>query len=214
MFKSILKITKMVIVFSLLSCVVLLSINATISNTSEHKTFDSVEDIPENRVGLLLGTGKYTSSGNLNQYYTARLQAAIKLHTEGKIEYILVSGDNSRIDYDEPSMFKEDLILAGIPENCIVLDYAGFRTLDSVLRAHDVFGLTEFTVISQKFHNERAIYLAEKHNLKVVGFNATAIEGTYAVKTNVREYAARVKAFIDIGLDVQPKFLGPNIEID
>ena len=128
-----------------------------------------------------------------------------------KIDFIIVSGDNSRKDYDEPSDFKSDLVLAGIPENKIFLDYAGFRTLDSVVRVKEIFGQESVTVISQPFHNERAIYLAEHFDIKIVGFNARAISGRYGLRVKLREYLARVKVFVDVLLGVQPKFLGKKI---
>ncbi len=137
----------------------------------------------------------------------------MKLFEEGKIDYILVSGDNGSKYYDEPSDFKEELIRRGIPAAQIYLDYAGFRTLDSVVRAKKIFGQERITIISQKFHNERAIYLAEKNGISAIGFNAKDLSGKYGLKTKVREYLARTKAFIDILFGVEPKFLGKQITI-
>ncbi|MBT8180545.1 MAG: YdcF family protein, partial [Eudoraea sp.] len=101
----------------------------------------------------------------------------------------------------------------GIPAEKIYLDYAGFRTLDSMVRAKFIFGLDSVTVISQKFHNERAIYLAEKKGLKAIGFNAKGISGKQGIKVQFREYFARVKVFIDLLLNTQPRFYGDKIEI-
>lgn len=179
-----------------------------ISFKTRHLVFDSVASIPKNKVGLLLGTGKYGASGNINLFYKYRIDAAVKLFNAGKIEYILVSGDNSRKDYDEPSDFKKDLISRGIPESKIVLDYAGFRTLDSVVRAKEIFGQTSLTFISQKFHNQRAIYIANQFGIKAVGFNAKDVYNRH-----FREYLARSKASLDIVFNVQPKFLGQPISI-
>lgn len=167
-----------------------------------------VNSIPKNKVGLLLGTGKYAASGNINLFYKYRIDATIKLYKAGKIEYILVSGDNSRKDYDEPSDFKNDLIAKGIPEEKIFLDYAGFRTLDSVVRAKEIFGQTSLTFISQKFHNQRAIYIANHFGIEAVGFNARDV-----YKSHFREYLARSKASLDLVFNVQPKFLGEKITI-
>ena len=108
---------------------------------------------------------------------------------------------------------KNELIKKGIPENRIFLDFAGFRTLDSVVRSNKVFGQKSITIISQKFHNERAIYLAEKHGLKAIGFNAEEVVGRSGIKTKIREYFARVKVFVDLLFNVEPKFLGESIEI-
>ncbi|MCT4630503.1 ElyC/SanA/YdcF family protein [Winogradskyella sp.] len=179
-----------------------------ISFKTKHLVFDSISNIQKNKVGLVLGTGKYAASGNINLFYKYRVDAAVKLYQAKKIEYILVSGDNSRKDYDEPSDFKQDLIARGIPEDKIFLDYAGFRTLDSVIRAKEIFGQTSITFISQKFHNQRAIYIANSYDIKAVGFNAKDV-----YKSHFREYLARSKASLDLVFNVQPKFLGKKITI-
>lgn len=179
-----------------------------VSFKTRHLVFDSVTTIPKNKVGLLLGTGKYAASGNINLFYKYRIDAAVQLYKAGKIEYILVSGDNSRKDYDEPSDFKSDLIARGIPESKIILDYAGFRTLDSVVRAKEIFGQTSLTFISQKFHNQRAIYIANHFGIKAIGFNAKDVYNRH-----FREYLARSKASLDLVFNVQPKFLGQPITI-
>ncbi|OUR99334.1 protein SanA [Flavobacteriales bacterium 33_180_T64] len=175
--------------------------------------YNSVDAIPKNKVGLLLGAVKVTSNGNINSYYTHRINAAVDLYKAEKIEFILISGDNSRKNYDEPTTFKTDLIIKGIPEDKIFLDYAGFRTLDSVIRAKEIFGQTEITIISQQFHNERAIYLAKHNNINAIGFNAKDSYNHHGSKTQLREYFARAKASIDVLFNVEPKFLGKKINI-
>lgn len=190
-----------------------LIVNSYITLKAKNSIYDTESKIPKNRVGLILGAGKYTSNGRINLYYKYRLEAAVSLYKSDKIEYILISGDNSRKDYDEPTDFKNDLITKGIPENKIYLDYAGFRTLDSVVRAKEIFGLDAITIISQKFHNERALYLANHFNIKAIAFNAKDIRGKYGFKTKFREYIARTKASMDILFNVEPKFLGKKIEI-
>lgn len=197
----------------LIAILYMLTINYWITKQAEDHVYNNILKIPKNKVGLVLGTGKYAFSGNINLYYKYRLEAAVSLYKSGKIEYILVSGDNSRKDYDEPTDFKNDLIKKGIPESKIVLDYAGFRTLDSIVRAKGIFSLTELTIISQKFHNERAIYLAKANNIKAIAFNAKDVPSRYSIKTKLREYLARTKASIDLLFNVKPKFLGEKIEI-
>lgn len=192
--------------------IILLS-NYLIESNAKNKTFTDVAQIPKNKVGLVLGTAKMLQNGNVNRYYKYRIEATVALYKAGKIEYVIVSGDNSTKTYDEPTDFKNDLIAGGIPENRIYLDYAGFRTLDSVVRAKEIFGQESITIISQRFHNERAIYLAEKNQIKAVGFNAKSVSAYYGFKTNLREYLARTKVFFDILFNVQPKFLGKKIVI-
>ena len=188
-------------------------INYMINSQAEDYIYDSVEDIPENKVGLLLGTSKFLSNGNINLYYTYRINATVELYNAKKIEFVLISGDNGSTSYDEPTTFKDDLIALGIPEDKIFLDYAGFRTLDSVIRSKEIFGQSSITIISQQFHNERAIYLAKHNNIKAVAFNAQDVSGRYGLKVQLREYLARAKASIDILFNVEPKFLGDKIEI-
>ena len=207
------KIIKGVFLISLVVLTGIIFANYSIESNSKGKIFSDANTIPKNKVGLLLGTSKTLANGSSNWYYVNRLEAAITLFKAKKIDYILISGDNSRETYDEPSDFKNDLIKRGIPEDSIVLDYAGFRTLDSVVRAKLIFGQENITIISQQFHNERAIYLAEKNGINAIGYNAKDVSARYGFKVMLREYLARTKVFIDILLNVQPKFLGDKIEI-
>jgi len=187
--------------------------NYSIQNIAKDKTFSSVTKIEKNKVGLLLGTAKYYKDGGVNLYFKYRIDAAVELYNSRKIDFILVSGDNSSMQYNEPMTFKNELVKRGIPEEVIFLDYAGFRTLDSVIRAKEIFGQAKYTVISQKFHNERAIYLAEMSGIEVIGFNAKDVKGSGGYKVKFREYFARTKAFLDVIFHVEPKFYGDKIEI-
>lgn len=182
---------------------------------SDGKTFSRVDEVPANEVGVVLGTNpvsRYT--GRANPYYTYRIRAVVALYEAGKIKRVLVSGDNGHKSYSEPDMMKADLVKAGIPEQHIYLDYAGFRTLDTVVRAKKVFGLERFTIISQKFHNERAVCIAEWQDMSVVGFNARDISMRAGIKVRLRECLARVKLIYDMMTDKQPHFLGERIYIE
>ncbi|WP_419213810.1 SanA/YdcF family protein [Maribacter sp. X9] len=192
---------------------VIVTCNLVIKNTAKGKTFYDTSKIPKNRVGLVLGTSNRITDGSSNPYYMYRIEATIALYNAGKIEFILVSGDNGSIYYNEPNTIKKDLVNAGIPEKVIFLDYAGFRTLDSMVRAKFIFGLDKVTVISQEFHNERAIYIAKQKGLDAIGFNAQDLSTTQGFKVQLREYFARVKVFIDVLFNTQPKFYGAKIEI-
>ena len=187
--------------------------NRTLQKNIEAYIYSTVSDIPYNKVGLLLGTSPKLKNGKNNLYFDYRIKAATELYNAGKIKYILVSGDNRRNDYNEPEEMKQALIATGIPEQQIILDYAGLRTLDSVIRAHLIFGLERFTLISQEFHNERAIFLAQQNHLQVIGYNAQDVSAYAGYKTNLRELLARVKVFMDIITDKAPKHLGEKIEI-
>ncbi len=187
--------------------------NRIVVSNAQNKTFYNVEDISPTKVGLLLGTGKYNKKGYINQYYKNRITATVELYKQGKIAYILISGDNGRKGYNEPEEMKKDLIKQGIPKNKIYLDYAGFRTLDSIIRAKKIFGQKKLIVISQKFHNERAIYIGEYYGMNIIGFNAKDVNNNFGLKTKIREKLARVKMIIDLLIGKEPKYLGDKIEI-
>lgn len=183
--------------------------------SSSPKQYSDVSKIPYNRVGLVLGTNPLAPSGNMNYYFKYRIDACESLYKAGKVSKILVSGDNHSKDYDEPSYMKRALMERGIPESDIILDYAGFRTLDSVVRCKKVFGQERMTIISQGYHNARAIYLAKGSGIDAIGYDAKDIKRTrtYYIYGIGREALARVKMFVDLVLDKQPKFLGEMIEI-
>ncbi|MBI1306387.1 MAG: vancomycin high temperature exclusion protein [Bacteroidetes bacterium] len=191
-------------------CVLVIALcDFTIERRTEKKVFTDLSQLRYNEVGLLLGTSPVTRNGNFkNPYYVFRINAAVELYKAGKIKYILISGDNGSVRYDEPTAMKEDLIKAGIPEDHIFLDYAGFRTLDSVVRCKEIFGQDSVTIISQKFHNQRAVFLAEEKGLKAIGFNAKDVSLKRGIKTQLREKFARVKLFIDLAIGIKPHFLG------
>jgi SanA protein len=208
------KLLRIGIVLVLVPLLALVICNFLINSFAEGKTYNSTSQIPKNQVGLILGTSKKIIGGQPNPYYENRISATVALYNANKINFILVSGDNGSIYYNEPNTMKKDLVAKGIPEEHIFLDYAGFRTLDSMVRAKEVFGLTQVTIISQKFHNERAIYIAEKKGLKAIGFNATDIAFESGLRVQLREYFARVKVFLDLALKVQPRFYGDKITIE
>lgn len=187
--------------------------NYTIENSTKDFVTSDITKLPAKKAGLLLGTSKTLQSGQPNLYFTYRIQAAAKLYHDGKIKNIIVSGDNSVKGYNETEDMKLDLVAEGVPEEHIYEDFAGFRTLDSVIRAKEIFGQNSFIIISQKFHNERAIYLARQNGIKAYGFNAQDVSKNAGFKTKVREKLARVKVFWDFIFDVEPKFGGEKIVI-
>lgn len=185
----------------------LLLSNYWVKHEAKEMTFDSVEEIPYNRTGLVLGTSKKVRGGGENLFFKYRMEAVVELYKAGKIKYIIVSGDNSILEYNETRDMKKSLVALGIPEDYIVEDFAGFSTLDSVLRAKEVFGQDSITVISQEFHNERAIFIGKNHDIYALGFNAQKVPKRYGTVTITREYFARVKALLDIYvLGTMPKF--------
>jgi len=211
--KYIKKIFKTLFFIGILFLIGIYGSNKLVEKAVADKIYNSTTKIPHNKVGLFLGTAKYVSNGQINLYYKYRIDAAVALFKASKIKFILVSGDNSTKEYDEPSTIKKDLISKGIPANKIYLDYAGFRTLDSVVRCKEIFGQNSITIISQQFHNERAIYIANCKDIHAIGFNAKDVSVHYGFKTQLREKLARVKMVIDLVIGKEPKFLGDKIEI-
>jgi len=207
------KLLKFGFITALLLVAVIFISNSYVERKAKGKTYNNVTEIPYNKVGLVLGTSKYYKSGYVNLFYKYRIAAAIELYKAGKIKYIIVSGDNGTKYYDEPTTFKEDLIKGGIPAENIFLDYAGFRTLDSVIRCKEIFGQDKITIISQQFHNERAIAIASSKGIKAIGFNAHNVGGNSGMKVKIREIFARVKLSLDLIFNKKPKFLGDKIII-
>jgi SanA protein len=192
----------------------LIAADRYVESVAAAEVYDQLADLPARRVGLVLGTGKWAPSGRVNLFYKRRLEAALTLYRVGKVERLLVSGDNSRPEYDEPTDMHDDLVALGVPSEHITLDYAGFRTYDSVIRAKEVFGLEGFVVVSQRFHCLRAVYLARAAGLNAVGFAAQDVGGATGMRIRLREVLARTQAVVDWNvLHRQPKFLGEPVAI-
>jgi SanA protein len=177
--------------------------------------YNNTKEVPQKKAALLLGTAKYMRGGGKNYFYTYRIRAAVALWKTGKVKAIVVSGDNGTKYYDETTTMYDDLVKAGIPKKYISKDHAGFRTLDSVVRAEAIFDLKDYIIISQKFHLERALFIAKAKGQKTIGFAAKDIPGTAAAyKMKAREYLARAKAFLDIYiLHTEPKFYGKKEKV-
>ena len=169
---------------------------------------------PARRAAVVMGCVPKLAGGWDNPYYTARIEAAAELWRAGKVEALVVSGDNHVEWYDEPTEMKAALVAAGVPEDRIVCDYAGFRTLDSVIRAKTIFGLDSFLVVSQDFHVRRAIFLGRCRGLDVRGYAARGVPfGRLSSRTIVREPLARVAAVLDVLLGRRPRFGGPRVTL-
>ena len=189
--------------------ILVITSNYIVEKSAEGKLFDRLEDVPARATALVFGTSPNTRYGE-NLYYKYRMEAVAALWKAGKVKHIIVSGDNSTEYYDESTAMKKALNAIGVPDSVITLDYAGFRTLDSVVRCKWVFGQSEIILVSQQFQNERALFIAEHFGIKAVGFNAQQPPQHFFGRNRIREYLARVKAILDIYvLKTQPKFPGP-----
>ena len=170
--------------------------------------------VPPHEAALVLGTSDKLGDGSENWFFKYRIAAAAELFKAGKVKLLLVSGDNHTRGYDEPAMMTATLVRAGVPRSAIVVDDAGFRTLDSIVRARKVFGLQRFIIVSQKFHNQRALLIASHYGIDAVGFCAADVGLRFAPQTYLREALARVKVVLDLYVfRIGPKFLGPPIDL-
>lgn len=182
-----------------------------VENNADGRTFDTAQQTPHNKYGLLLATSPVTSGGRINLHFVNRIDAADRLFKAGKIDYIIASGGVYRQTVkngcDEPSAIRDSLMTRDIPDSCIILDYEGRRTINSIVKAKEVYSLDSITLISQEFHNKRALYLADYHGLEAIGFNATPtpIRANH-IKNIARETLARVKMFVDLLLESKPHF--------
>lgn len=187
--------------------------NYRVEAVSDAYVTSEISELPDVKVAIIPGTVKLLRSGYVNQYFQYRIDAAVKLYESGKVKHFLVSGDNSRHDYNESNDMRLSLIEAGIPDSVITMDFAGFDTYDSVIRAKEVFGQKKFTIVSQEFQNERAVYIARSFGIEAYGFNAKDVASYGGIKTKSREFFARGKAYVEVLFGVKPTYLGARIEI-
>ncbi|MEC5341881.1 outer membrane permeability protein SanA [Brenneria populi] len=205
------------LVYSLLTIIGVLLLSAFaldrwISWKTAPFVYDELQDLPSRQVGVVLGTAKYYRTGVINQYYLFRIQGALNAYNSGKVSYLLLSGDNAQQSYNEPMTMRRDLIAAGVSPTDIVLDYAGFRTLDSIVRTRKVFDTDDFTIITQRFHCERALFIAMHLGIQAQCYAIPSPKNIMTVR--VREFGARLGALFDLYiLKREPRFLGPTISI-
>ena len=205
------RLAKGMVVLGLALGLLILASDAWVSYRYASYRHQSMEQIRSFEVALVLGTGRNLGNGRINLYYKHRLEAAEALYKSGKVNYLLLSGDNGTVEYNEPMTMKRDLVARGIPAERIYLDYAGFRTLDSVVRCRAVFGQQRFLIVSQGFHTARAVHIARHLGMDAEGFDAQSVP--MSPRMWLREKLARFKMALDLLWGTQPKFLGPPIRI-
>lgn len=191
----------------------LITVNQVVLSSTASRIYTSTDLVPSRPVALVLGTSP-TVAGRKNLFFERRMDAAALLYRSGKVKAILVSGDNGSVYYDEPGAMQKALVQRGVPTSAITQDHAGFRTLDSVLRAKRVFGVKEVTLVTDDFHLPRALYIARHEGLDAVGFQTKPLPPSVSPKTYVREVGSRALMFVDLYvLNREPKFGGPPIAI-
>lgn len=179
--------------------------------SADRRVHTRLETVPTHDVAVVLGTSKRVRGGYLNLHFANRMRAAAELYHAGKVRHILVSGANPSRYYDEPTDMLESLVELGVPAEAITRDYAGLRTLDTVVRARKIFGLERYIVVTDAFHTYRTVFLARHTGADCDAYAAPDVDLSLSYKTHARERLANVKALLDVYiLRTQPKFLGPR----
>lgn len=195
--------------------VAMITCNIWIVKSTESKVFSDVTKLPDHRIALVLGTSHRLVSGGANPFFHSRIEMAAQLYKTGKINHFILSGDNRSMSYNEPLEMKKALIKLGVPASAITLDYAGLRTLDSVVRSKEIFGQNKITIITQPFHSYRALFISDYYDIDAVAMVADDPSLDHSFKVIVREYFARTKAVLDLYIfKTAPRFLGQKEEIN
>ena len=180
--------------------VVVLLCNGWVVYSTRSQIYFNMDKLPTNDVGLVLGTSKYIRNGQENLFFRYRMEATARLWKEGKVKRLILSGNNDSEYYNEPADMEKALLKLGVPADVMLPDYAGYRTFDSILRCKEEFGQDHITIISQNFHNARALYIGNHEGMNAVAFAAQDVPNGYSLKTLIREYMARPLAMLDVHL--------------
>jgi SanA protein len=188
--------------------------NIWVVTSTKDQVLSAYDKLPDHRVALVLGTSHKTTAGLPNQFFEKRMDTAAELYKIGKIDHFILSGDNRSKFYNEPVEMRKALIARGVPTAAITLDFAGLRTLDSVVRSKEVFGQDKIIIITQPFHSYRALFISQYYNIEAVAVVASDPDLEISFKVRIREYFARTKAVLDLYiLKTNPRFLGKKEEI-
>lgn len=195
--------------FLLLIIVFILVANIWVVKSTQSKVLTEYSHLPDSGVALVLGTSHRLTDGSPNPFFQNRISTAAALYKQGKIKHFILSGDNRTKYYNEPREMQKALVKLGIPVEAITLDYAGLRTLDSIVRCKEIFGQSDVTIITQPFHSYRAIFISDYYQLNAVALVTDESISEATVRVYLREYLARAKAILDLYiLDTSPRHLG------
>lgn len=170
----------------------------TIAGATDGLVFDDLDALPNREVGVVLGTTPRLRNGNPNAYFDYRMDAAARLWRSGKVQRLILSGDNRDRRYDEPKYMRNALLERGVDDEAMTLDRGGVRTFDSIIRARVTYEINDPIVVSQEFHNRRAVFIAQHYGIDAVGFNARDVAPGKGMRTKLREAFARVKTLLDL----------------
>jgi SanA protein len=208
------KVRRILFLLILASFLTIFIVNVWVVKSTERKVYSDSGALPEKRVALVLGTSHRTVKGNPNPFFEKRMETAAHLYHEGKVSHFILSGDNRTQYYNEPMTMKRALVSKGVPENVITLDYAGLRTLDSIVRSKAVFGQEKIIIITQPFHCYRALFISDFYDIDAIAMEAAEPDFEETPSVRIREYFARAKAVLDLYiLQTSPRFLGQKEEL-
>ena len=189
--------------------------NLWIVLSTKSQIYSTIDAVPTNDVALVLGTSNRLTDGSPNPYFWLRIERAAELYKAGKVKHILVSGDNSSRYYNEPERMRESLMSKGVPNEAITLDYAGLRTLDSIIRGKKIFGQEKFTIITQKFHAYRAVFISNYYNIEAVAMTTGKLPEDMSLIVQFREMLARPLAVWDLYIiKREPKYMGAKEDVN
>lgn len=194
------RLTKRAFVYLILfSLLLIVAANIWVVKSTEDFLLTDISKVETHSVALVLGTSSKLSSGEVNPFFESRIDAAANLYKSGKIVHFILSGDNlSSKYYNEPAEMRKALIKKGVPEKAITLDMAGLRTLDSIVRSKEIFGLEKILIITQPFHSYRALFISNYYHIDATALAAKEPQNEISLKMKVREYLARTRAVIDL----------------
>jgi len=205
-------------IFLILLLIVLCSLigtNIWVVKSTEDQVYQRLEDVPVSSVGLVLGTSHRIAGGKPNPFFEKRMQTAAALYHSGKVEHFILSGDNRTQFYNEPQEMKKALLKMGVPDSAITLDYAGLRTLDSIVRSKEIFGQNKIVIITQTFHCYRAVFISKYYDIDAIAMMAGEPGEEHTFRIRLREYLARTKAVLDLYiLKTEPRHLGEKQELN
>ncbi|MEO8239757.1 MAG: ElyC/SanA/YdcF family protein [Flavobacterium sp.] len=204
------KYLKILLYFFLIGLVAIVSVNVYVKSTTKNCIYHSLKRFPKNDVGIIFGAG--INGNQPSKYLKDRLDAGILLYKAKRINKILLSGDNGRDEYDELTVMKNYCFRHGVDTTRIFIDYAGFDTYSTMYRAKHIFKIKRATLISQKYHLNRAIYIGQKMGIKSVGYSANKGEYRGYEYVTFREYLSIFKSFFDVLRDRDPRFSGNPID--
>jgi SanA protein len=208
-------VKRIILALSVVFFLLFISSNMWIVRSTRNKVYSDLNKVPHHRIALVLGTSHRTTSGDPNPFFEKRIETAADLYKLGKIDHLILSGDNRSRYYNEPMAMLKALLKKGVPASAITLDYAGLRTLDSIVRCKVIFGQSKFIIITQPFHSYRALFISKFYKIDAIAMVAEEPDFEYSFKVRFREYLARTKAVLDLYvLKTSPRFLGRKEQIN